>query len=512
MKTSIKAILGVAALTAASSALAIDPASVPRTSTLYISGATATNDALVQLALLSAGGLCDASAGTIDVFVDTAGAAIATDQNDQVMIACTSTASQFTGATDIVLLKESNGGSSRGTVQVALSQAIPFLSKTAPTCSTTGVVVNEAGLEQYTLSSGCTGVENIVPDAGIADVEAQLFLDSSQAVVDGLTATSLLQVIFAPVVTENLYRELQDAQGLALDDTEANVPSLTLGQLHALYSGAITQWNQLQVDGAAGAGPDFISGGNVTSPTSPFVLHCRRGNDSGTQAGFASFFLNERCNATVPAFIPPTQTFTTQDCEAEGCDWDPVEFGNEVVFAADGSSDVRNCMDARNDAGFLAIGVLSTNTTIPAETIIDPATGETADTATDYRFIGINGGAPTLSSIANGAYPFVTENVLNVRSSGGPTGNTANIVTFITSQFGQPSIISGLLEVGVAGGDTGVLAIANGTTIVPNAPPVTPAAMLTNPVSSLSRSVGGSANNCQPQSALPDAQLLNGGL
>ena len=185
-------------------------------------------------------------------------------------------------------------------------------------------------------------------------------------------------------------------------------------------------------------------------------------------------------------------------CLDNGCDWDAAAFNTDFIFAGDGSSDVRACLDAKDDQGTYGIGVLSTNTSVN-------------NTDREIRFIGIDGASPTLSSVANGGYHFVTENVLNVRSGDAPTGIAGDTVSFIVDNIGLPSIIAGL-NVGSQnpGGDHGVLGIANGTTIVPNAPPVSIATMRTDPISSYTRSAGGSANNCQPISAIAGGQILGG--
>ena len=441
MKTLIKSIVAVSAVAAAAPAMAIAPGTVPAGNQLYISGATATNQALYQLTLLAAGGAC--ADGTADVFIDVTQFTLpdpddpqladdATDANDQFLVACTgaagTTLASLTGG--VLIAKESNGGSNNGTRNVARSIALDFLNPAAPTCETDGIAVGDPGgplevglpgdadgdgLIEYVLHTGCTGVTSVVPDAGIADVEAALFTTTTAADIAALTPSPLFQIIFAPAVSLNLYRALQTAQGLPLDDLPTSVPNMTRGQLAGIFNSTIGDWTDFQVDGAAGAGPDFATG--ATAPggfggavTNVFI--CRRGEDSGTQASFTSFVLNERCNGSVPGFVGPT----TAACLDNGCDYVDATFGFDFIFAGDGSGDVRACLDAKNDlggdpldpnapAGVYGIGVLSTNTSVN-------------NTDRRIRFIGVDGAAPTLASVANGGYHFVTENVLNVLGAG----------------------------------------------------------------------------------------------
>ena len=488
MKTLIKGLAATAAVAVAAPALAVDSSTVPAANQLFISGATATNQALYELAILASGGACEP--GTADVYIDTAGPE-ATDANDQFMVACTGATGSTLAGDTILYAKESNGGSNNGTRNVARSIALDFLDPAGPGCDVATIAVGASGaLQAYTLHTNCSTTISVVPDAGIADVEAALFTTTTAADIAALSPSPLFQILFAPAVSLNLYRAMQLSQGLTQDDDPSNVPNITRGQLEAIFAGVITDWTDFR---NADSTP-FATG--ATAPGIPLtrIFICRRGEDSGTQASFTSFVLNERCNASVPSFVDPT----TVACKDNGCDWDAATFNTDFIFAGDGSSDVRACLDAKDDQGTYGIGVLSTNTSVN-------------NTDREIRFIGIDGASPTLSSVANGGYHFVTENVLNVRSGDAPTGVAGDQVSFIVDNIGLPSIIAGL-NVGSQnpGGDHGVLGIANGTTIVPNAPPVSVATMRTDPISSFTRSAGGSANNCQPISAVADGQILGG--
>ncbi|MEO1034245.1 MAG: hypothetical protein AAFX44_01670 [Pseudomonadota bacterium] len=495
MKTIFKGLAATAAVAVAAPALAIDSSTVPASNILNISGATATNAALYELAILASGGVCEP--GTADVYIDTAGPE-ATDANDQFMVACTGAAGSTLAGTPVLYTKESNGGSNNGTEQVARSLTLLFLDPSAPSCDAPFTVAAVGALQEYELHTNCTGTVSEIPGAGIADVEAALFTSTTAGDIANLSPSPLFQILFAPAVSLNLYRAMQLSQGLTQDDDPANVPNITRGQLEAIFAGVIGDWTSFKnPDGttfATGATAPSGFGGAVTN-----IFICRRGEDSGTQASFTSFVLNERCNASVPIFVGPT----TAGCLAEGCDWDVNVFNFDFIFAADGSSDVRACLDAKDDQGTYGIGVLSTNTSVN-------------NTDREIRFLGVDGASPTLSSVANGGYHFVTENVLNVRSSaalpgGVPTGVAGDIVDFIVDNIGLPSIISGLnVSSRNPGGDHGVLGIANGTTILPNPPPVDQQDMRDDPISSFTRSAGGSANNCQPISAIADGQILGG--
>jgi len=494
MKCITKALAASAALLASGSALAIPPGDVPAANRFFISGATATNAALYELNLLASGGLC--APGSIDVFIDVPDGVQATDADDQFLVACNGRSGTAFAGQAVLLAKESNGGSFNGTIQVARSQQLAFINPDNPGCASTINVAAAGALTSYTLNRGCANTVNRVPAAGIADVEAALSLDATDADIAILNASALFQIIFAPAVSENLYRALQAAQGLPQDDLEDNVPNITRAQLSRIFNGEAFTWDEFLTQAGVAFDPDTTNG-----IPSEDIYVCRRGNQSGTQASFASFVLNERCNATVPTFVVPDDI----GCLSDGCDWTEGEIvngqptpdrRNDFIFAGDGSSDVRACLDSHNDQGTFAIGVLSTNTSIGS-----------ADR--QIRFVGVDGAAPTLREVANGGYHFVTENVLNVRGNG-PSGVQGQIVDFIIDNIGNPGTVAGL-NVGSRnpGGDHGVLGRAVGGA-TPNTPPVSEATMRGNPISSLTRSVLGTANNCAPVTTLPNAQIIGG--
>ncbi|MEL7311208.1 MAG: hypothetical protein AAFN07_06855 [Pseudomonadota bacterium] len=483
MKAIFKAVAATAAL-ATVPAFAIDSSTVPAANQLYISGATATDQALYQITILATNGICEP--GTADVYIDTDGLQ-ATDANDQFMVACEGRAGSSVAGQNILIAKESNGGSNNGTRNVARSIPLDFIDPQAPTCATTGIAIPAGGaLAAYTLNNECSGVAAVVPDAGVADVEAALFSTTTPADIAALQADPLFQIIFSPAVTLNLYRALQAAQGLTQDDDPANVPNLTRGQLSRIFNGQAFTWDEFFTN----TGAAFLPGEDV------YV--CRRGNDSGTQASFAAFVLNERCNTSVTTFVAPDDL----SCLAGGCDYTNAAFGGDFIFAGDGSGDVRDCLDDRFSNDLFGIGVLSTNTEI----------NDIGATSRQFRFIGIDGAAPTLQETANGGYHFVTENVLNTLRVGGPTGTVAALVNEIGSTIGTPSIIADInVDSQNPGGDHGILGRANGITIVENPAPVSIGDMRSNPVSSFARDVGGSTNNCEPVVATPFSQIIGGG-
>ena len=217
-------------------AFAIDSSDVPSANRLFVAGSTSTDEPLYAFLLLASGGPCQP--GTADVYIDTSAGpgAIAANANDQFLLACRGDAGTTFAGLQILVAKESLGGSANGTVNVARKIALPFLDPDGPACSGPIIAVPAAGSTQsYTLHMGCSGTISHVPDAGLADVDPRTLPTATAADLALLSIRPLFQVLFAPAVSLNLYRALQLAQGLPQNDDPANVPNLTRGQLEAIF-------------------------------------------------------------------------------------------------------------------------------------------------------------------------------------------------------------------------------------------------------------------------------------
>jgi len=486
---------------------AVMPSTVTAANRLYVSGATATDNALATLFLrtgsVAAPPVC--KAGTIDVYIETAAPVTGSKQK---AILCTLNVAVGTIAanTNVAFLKESNGGSNEGTQVVARGAARTFLNianDAAPACTTTAAVAANSiasypNHQAFTLHSVCSGLDATAhPDAGVADVNPALFTAGltpiSQAEINHLQSDSLYQPSFGVAVSQNLYRALQSAQGKnTASDTAAEMPTLTTGQVRGLFTGTIGTWDQ------------------VTSPTGTAlsvkpVFVCRRGDDSGTQASFASYFLNERCVSGVPPFVPATNGVSQQG----GSTWSFATFGADPVFAGAGSGDVRNCLDSHNDHDDFAVGILGTESKYDAPGSAGGSANAAAGTQ-QFRYVKLDGRTPNLESVANGVYDFVEENVLNrlnttINGQSPPAGHKKDLADFIKNSFGDTDVIATLL-VTQAHGLTGGLAPALAPGVVANTLPVSQAGVIANPVSPFSKSILGPVQDCGP--AIPVAPTI----
>jgi hypothetical protein len=420
------------------------------------------------------------------------------------------------------VFKESNGGSDRGTTEVANANALTFIPAAATGCSN-GVAVPAAdliaagfpGAQAITIHYSCAQTEAKTTEIGIADVNPALFSEGTASItqgqVDRLSADPLYQPMFAVAVSLNAYRALQRMQGLALTDTLATVPSLRKDQIALAFINTLNDaWSGLvtDVNGVSLVNTTYTNG--VTVPDKIYI--CRRGDESGTQATFAQYFLGERCNSKNPKFwaastLPASTqqnglTYTKPTFDANGVVTNAGST-SEAVFPGAGSGDVRACLDSQNDVDHFAIGILGSESTYNAPNSLG-GNAKRADGDSQWRYIGLNGVAPTLLNVANGKYDFVMQNVINKRTKKVGTvdpisGWPSDLYDYVKNNFANVTVISTLVVTNTHGKTGGLADALNPSGILPSALPVADeAALLLNPVSWFTKSTSGSVNDCSP--------------
>jgi hypothetical protein len=515
LPAAIAGILGAAAFSAAYAVTAPDSVDT----TLFIGGATATDVALRSV-ILRQGGICQD--GTIDVYQD--GASPGAGKNIAIICTLGTAVGTLTAGTNVAFVKESNGGSDRGTAYVSQSTSLAFRDPFTHNCDATSTAVSAStsplvGNKAYTAHYNCTGgasptstagnVTSVAPDAGIADVDPRLFNVGTETVSDtdinALDTQPLYQPMFTVPVSLNLYRALQRAQGKSLTDLEADIPTLTSGQIRGAFAfGGLNSWAQITSATGLPINHPSLTGGVTVSNT---MYVCRRGDESGTQAGTAQYFLNERCGTATQTFKAPTNTVPNTlgmpsgaATKQKGEIWvtltttSSTSTASRVVFAGAGSGDVRNCLDGHNDLDQFAIGMLSSESTY--DTVGGNGGSASSTPGSQFRYVAIDGQKPTLVEVANGRYDFVMENVWNRRISPALSAGKDSLADSILSAFANPTIVaSTLIQKANAHGYTGGL-LPKLTTAVHGGVPATTSTITSNPVSAYLKSTGSGVNNC----------------
>lgn len=456
-----KLVIGCAAALLSGQVMAHAPGTVAD-ETLWVSGASAQDKALAALV----SNLC--VAGTLDTFKDGGVGKAYTSYF------CTIDATLVPGMSankKVLINKRSAGGSGKGVQVVADAIAIEAMNINNGNCTD----INGDRVWDCSIAGGVASGDLVmqVSTAGISDVEPAMFTglnvpagDSAvtPAQVKKMDITPMNAVIFGVPVTENLYRALQTAEGFntTLDD-EANMPSLSSAQINGLITGQLSNWDNLVVNGipltaAPGVTPPA---GDVFGPFTNNLVHiCRRVPGSGTQAQMNAVFANAPCADGV------LETARAPGNPATG----------PLVQENSGSGDVNVCMDNKLAANKWAIGVQSLE-----------------KSRASYRFIKVDGVAPTLKNVAENKYKDWVETTIQWRNAAnaGPSGDALAILQTVAKDASTPTTIANLNTKFVHGFGTGAYLALNTNGHVPSYPHVD-----TNPVTTATHAPLGIPNTC----------------
>ncbi len=403
---------------------------------------------------------------------------------------------------------KSSAGSGEGVAPVANAQQISYIDlENLPednNCSTPSRILHSGDLAAYSNRTDCGGGGKLaVPGLGVSDIEPTLLgKDTSR-----LSFRSKSQIIWGLPVSKNFRNALQALQGLVPADvahdspereSEQNMPSLTSAQVASIFSGAIQSWSQLY---DSRGNPSYLSPDLPVHPpelrdlsgTRPgayqptprggqTVYVCRRTSKSGTQAAYETQYLKRRCFQGAPDFVSAD----------DGSD--PLVGGNPEllvrrpdpagrVFAGNDTSAVRACLDAHDEFNRWGIGMFST------ENVGDNLRNE-------FRFIRVDGYAPTLINAHRGLWSHVSEPTMQWRSATRPqmeTSREGRTLLFLQANIGKPRVLSAL-NAGAEHpwGQGGYLAIPDRASRMDKVP-VTTESLLEFPVAGVSRT----SQDCQ---------------
>jgi len=516
-----KLTVAVSAALISSSAFALSPTTVPDLE-IFMSGASAQDKAIAGLF----SDLC--TANSLDTYKD-----LRTDGKrgkshtaffctlDNTKLSASAQAAMTLTNPKVLFHKRSAGGSAQGVNPVLDLQAIDAMVINNGNCT------QIAGTTDWNCSIANPGdTVSVISDAGVSDVNPEMFIKDNtpagSAPVDGAKVAANLEVrgaaalVFGVPVTTTLRDALQVAQfGEASDcvtdkfdpalnnraaaaESERCMPTLSKQQVATIMTGSVREWNSFKFNGVgltdlirsstnsaiSNLAPAFSDG-------TPFdAVHvCRRVNGSGTQAQMSAKFLHYPCTAGADA------------PEATG----NLDLGPVVVLNS-GSGDVTNCLNAYNDGIIIdtqnefadkmwAVGVQSTE--------------KNANLADNFRFIKIDGVAPTLENAVKGTYFDVVEQTFQWRKGVAANlpleGDKLTIVSEIATNASSPVELatnSGLNpKFNHTWGQAGYLALStNGHT--PSIPFVA-----TNPVTPYTHVRGATLDNCVVPRVNPNVQV-----
>lgn len=387
---------------------------------------------------------------------------------DQMVVRCTARATFAGAAAalageDIAIYKY-NGGSATGVAPVAdpanaSAGDMQYLDASVGACN---AMLNTSNANAWPIGNTADTYElyecpnaallkTQVPDAGISDVEPTLFVGPlaldfgdeplgvaakpTQAFADkgNLNVKPGPAGIFGIAVSLPMYNELIDDQvtagmlpascatGVSTQahrDSLTCMPSLPTGVVRNVLAGQVTSWDQADIYGQK-LNPALVPEGNN-------VHVCKRTNGSGTHAQVSVHYLGTNCTSSSNIAMAEQNNGLSASA-----------FGFVGVYANSGSSDMNDCLDAlgngqgfngdfaslppvvgdpKGDSTVVPGTLLSSNAPVP-----DPR-GYTYQTEVkaygmgynslenntslsfDYRFVKIDGVAPTLENAVKGTY------------------------------------------------------------------------------------------------------------
>ena len=452
----MQAAIATALAASAGSALAYLPTSnADADKVIYWAGATASTqsaqDSIIDF-------VCDVGAGTINVM----------SRTNNWAVACNSSAAKTPalGAARVMVIKRDNGGSGVGVGPLQQGVALNFLDVSTGgggNCVAADVAKTSSNGTGY--SERTCGALNVVgghaPDIGTSDIEPSLFIGLNAPVLNladgpGVPAngtaypfdptgaafakTAVLgDLVFNTPITTELYKALQSAQfpisspcypgngaygtfvtvnqddpGTTVNeaisapngDTEACMPSLTKAEIASVFTGQIKNWEEFKVlDTTTNTVIDLRTAANNAGLVLPPLRNgstpvqvCRRVAGSGTQAQFNVEHLAVNCASGVLG--PKVATTLTLPLVAENSS----------------ATNVEQCLDDFNqgtntstkNSGLVkrwAMGIRSTeasNKSLAVSPFWDY----------NYRFVKIDGYAPTIENVHRGDYwNFGTQNL-----------------------------------------------------------------------------------------------------
>jgi len=461
LKTIVSAITAAGALASAQGAFAtLTPASTP-TLSVYVAGASAQD---AQFRKLIAN-LCDApsAANGNDALIYLAKGTAIPDSAQQAFL-CRMSSAKVAGlpaspGVVVAVYKRSEGGSGFGVGPVASAEPIEFLNKSTCAAAATGTLIESA--VAYNIFGNCTGTAQVSADAGVSDVEPKMFKSPnlidpsypentdipagspgtvavSSADIAKLVVNALDVTTFGIPVTLDLYRALQTIQGKTQDDRVENMPSLSREQVASFMAGGIADWSYLTAKSGA-SNVSITSYPGVVAPDSTKVEICRRSPGSGTQASYNALFHGSACSS---AAVDPLGDNTEFTSRLKGsifgdADWSLIgtEEGRDgvlptspAVHEGQGSGDVTDCLDRLQNNHVWGLGVQSLE-----------------KSSAKWRFVKLNGVAPTLENVAKNNYFDWAVGTMQWRTpaAGGPAAGSQklSLLTAIRNEAIQPALL-----------------------------------------------------------------------
>lgn len=317
---------------------------------------------------------------------------------------------------NILFLKRSAGGSAFGVNTLLENPPRPITQIDPSTCIADGTYtssITEVGTVDAWKCNNTTGIspsQHVAQDFGVSDVNPEMFRGGAntplgfsavtpQAVASKFgSVKGVVGAVFGIAVSKNLRDALQIAQFGALSpcvrsESEDCMPSLPKQLIQSIFTARINNWSQVNVNGVP-----LPEVPGVTAPTTTSIKICRRIPGSGTQATVNNVIMGAPCNSggNAPAL------------------------GNTPNIAQGlASPDMDRCLSAWNTgvATSIATDVGTGNFTVNSGNVTAWAIGMMGmeKAGANFRYVKLDGIAPTAKNVHAGLYPLWSEVTIQYR-------------------------------------------------------------------------------------------------
>ena len=423
------------------------------TVTFTVSGATALNKSFEKTAL----DMCDTAQPSATY--STAGGAKPAVRYECIAKSGLGIAGLNTG--DTLVINKEQGGSSQGVKPVNNSTAVT-VATTADTgggagpcsASTTDPVV--ANRTHYT---GC-GFTTAIPTAGVSDVEPKL-VSTAAADYSNLNNAGIVAQVFGMAVSDNVYRQLQAAQGLsdvnATTFDPANAPSLPASFVRGAFAGVANDWtavdpNLLADSDRSGENHPDQPSWDDAGANSTAVKVCRRATGSGTLATFEATVMAKPC-ASSPAYGGATGLSVATGDDTTLNDTNKAFLGETDVYTVveHGQQEgVDTCLTQAYYQGEMAIGIMGTERQ-SGDTGSKTVGSDDNDGVQDkWHYVKIGQVYPSVANFVAGDYDFYWAEASFNRRKTGYTALETNMMNYFLTKMGDPAAIVSIPLPGLA--------------------------------------------------------------
>lgn len=354
---------------------------------------------------------------------------------------------------DTLVINKEQGGSSQGVKPVNNSTGVTIATTT---CSASTVDTTFANRTHHT---GC-GFTTATPTAGLSDVEPKL-VSTAAADYANLNNAGVVAQVFGMAVSDNVYRQLQVAQGLSDVNTvtfdPVNAPSLPASFVRGAFSGAANDWTAVSgalvadLDRSAENHPNQAiwddAGANTTA-----VKICRRATGSGTLASFEATVMAQPCGTSgTYGGATNLSTYLADDTLLNDANKAFLGETDAYTVVEHGQQEgVDTCLTQAYYQGEMAIGIMGTERQ-SGDTGSKTSGSDDNDGVQDkWHYVKIGQVYPSVANFVAGDYDFYWAEASFNRRKTGYTATETALMNYFANKMGDPVAITSIPLPGLA--------------------------------------------------------------